>query len=59
MSVCSGFHTDIEGDLVLLGRTEKDLETAKSEIESSSPGISVHSLMIVYLSFPYLYILLY
>ena len=42
MSVCSGFHTDIEGDLVLLGRTEKDLETAKSEIESSSPGISVH-----------------
>ena len=32
----------VQSDLVLVARTEKDLLTAKSDIESSSPGISVH-----------------
>ena len=32
----------VESDLVLLARTEKDLQTTKSDIESSSPGLAVH-----------------
>ena len=32
----------MQSDLVLMSRTEKDLKAAKSDIESSCPGISVH-----------------